>query len=458
MDNFSTGHDRPEFVRDFPWRGRFSESDLSTTRGFVFQYPPFPVVADRTTAEILDTRETAGLYVHLPFCPYHCDYCYYAVSLDHRRESIERYLRALKREITVVAARAKHGHKVTTVFFGGGTPTYLTSDDLLGVASCLREHFGLEHLEEFTVEGDPTTLTLEKLQALRYGGVNRISIGIQSFTTAVNFANERKHSFEQSLAAIALARMAGFSNINIDLICGLVGETESSWDTSLKTLLAVAPEHVTIYLFSLRPQTRAFVKLNRTHSAPPSEERRVAWMLEVTERLLQAGYRQTTANCFVRRPEFEQIHQRNAWSSLPLIGFGNSAYSYFDNAVTQNVRSIDKYRALVEFAGDARAIRVGLNCRDQMTRYCILRLKQLRIPRAEFARRFGFELFEIFGERIQALVELGLVEVDDAAVTATRKGAIYVDDACRLLYGNDVQDRMSHLEDTALRPLIRSLV
>jgi oxygen-independent coproporphyrinogen III oxidase len=449
-------HQANGFVRPFPWLAPFSDADLSTTRGFIFQYPPFPVAATLTPT-IGYKRDIAGLYIHLPFCPYHCAYCYYSVSLDHRRESMERYLRALGREIESVADRFAHLYRVATVFFGGGTPTYLDSSSLLELIGKLRSAFGLSDIEEFTVESDPTTLSLEKLQALRYGGVDRLSIGVQSFSTAVNFFNERKHTFEESLSAVALARMAGFSNINLDLICGLMGETESSWNATLATLLSLAPEHVTVYLFSLRPQTSASLKLSRSGAAPPCEALRVEWMTEATRKLLAAGYTQTTANCFVRSPEFEQIHQRNAWSSLPLIGIGNSAYSFVNNSLIQNVRPMEKYVARVLSGGNPGEIDLALNARDLMTRYCILRLKQLRIPRAEFRQRFGFDLLQVFGAQIETLVDLGLVVVNEGAVTATPKGTIYVDDACRLLYAEDVRDCMSRVEETDLRPLIRSL-
>ena len=449
-------HHADAFVKPFPWQAEFATADLSTTRGFIFQYPPFPVAAN-LTPNVVHERDIAGLYIHLPFCPYHCAYCYYAVSLDHRRETTERYLRALGREIENAADQFGRRYRITTAFFGGGTPTYLDSGSLLELIGKLRSVFDLDDIEEFTVESDPTTISLEKLQALRYGGVDRLSIGVQSFSTAVNFVNERKHSFEESLSAIALARMAGFTNINLDLICGLMGESEASWEATLATLLSVAPEHVTIYLFSLRPQTGAFVKLSRSGTSPPCEQLRVEWMTEATRRLLAFGYTQTTANCFVRRPEFEQIHQRNAWSSLPLIGLGNSAYSFVNNSLTQNVRPMEKYIARVLSGGNPGEIDLPLNARDLMTRYCILRLKQLRIPHADFRQRFGFELLRVFGAQIQKLVDLGLVVVDEEAVRATPKGTIYVDDACRLLYAEDIRDQMARVEDTNLRPLIRSL-
>jgi oxygen-independent coproporphyrinogen-3 oxidase len=456
------GHQRSTdapFVPQYPWGKDLEQSMFSTKRGFVFQYPPFATL-DEIDGDIVDERPVAGLYVHVPFCRYHCAYCYYAVSVDQRQESVQRYLSALEREMDlIVERRGIPLHTITTVFFGGGTPTYLDGAQIAQTVGELRKRFDLNRVEEFTVESDPTTVSLAKMEAIRAAGVNRVSIGVQSFSTEINLLNERKHSEQESLAAIETIRQAGIGNLNIDLICGLIGETEKAWEHSIDRLLEVAPEHVTIYLFSLRPQTSAFVLLKKGGlPQPPNEEERIEWMLYARQRLIDRGYQQTTPNCFVREPRFEQIHQRNAWSSLPLIGLGNSAYSFVNNCVTQNVRATESYVGRLFAGRTPLEIGTRLNSRDLVVRYLILRLKQLHVNRQDFRERFGFEIEDVFRPQIQRLVEMGFLESSETAISLTLSGIIYVDDVCRSFYSEDVSRRMKILEPDCAKPLLRSLI
>ena len=446
------------FVPVYSGADDLDPAHVSTKRGFVFQYPPFSTL-DARSDDILREPRDAGLYVHVPFCGYHCAYCYYAISLDRRPESTAAYVAAVTREAQLAAEHPRLAtHRITTIFFGGGTPTVLAADQLTGLATMLRSSFDCSGVEEFTVEADPTSVTRELMEALRAAGVNRVSVGVQSFSTDINRLNERQHSEEQSLSAIDEVRAAGIHNLNIDLICGLIGDTAAAWARTVDRLLEIAPEHATIYLFSLRPQTRSYHDLELgSLPLPPDEQERVEWLLEVRRRLLDAGYVQTTPNCFARAPRFEQIHQRNAWSSQPLIGVGNSAYSFVDDCVTQNVRPVPTYiertaagKCLLE-----RAAR--LNPLEQMIRYCVLRLKLLSIDLADFERRFGLDLEAVCGPQLRRLEDSGFIRIDGKRVLLTTSGIVYVDDVCRSLYSVQVRERLNNLEPGAATPLVRSL-
>ena len=249
------------------------------------------------------------------------------------------------------------------------------------------------------------------------------------------------------MQAVETARHAGIDNINLDLICGLIGETQGSWQETIKTLLKVAPEHVTIYLLSLRPQTGAFnkVKENKVQH-PPTESERIELYLYARQELLEHGYIQTTPNCFIREPRFEHIHQRDAWASLPLLGFGNSVYSFVDSWVTQNVREIPVYNERI--LNGASPIEIGhqLDARELMTRYSVLQLKKLRIVREDFEKRFGYDVTEVFGREIEHLEKLNLVSVNSSAVSLTIKGIVYADDVCRTLYTPSVRHQLANME------------
>src|SRR5439155_25584113 len=207
-----------DFAPPFPWFTGVTEEHLSTKRGFVFQYPPFPAIG-RGTEGVVHAPLPAGLYVHVPFCPYHCAFCYYAISLRREPEDVARYLAALELELELSSKRPviQH-HIINTVFIGGGTPTFLNERELNRLDRALQANFDLGTVTEFTVEADPTTLSLEKVYALRSLGVNRLSIGVQSFSSDINLLNDRKHTEQQSLAAIAIARQGGIANLNLDLI------------------------------------------------------------------------------------------------------------------------------------------------------------------------------------------------------------------------------------------------
>ncbi len=451
------GVEPAEIVPAYPWLRSPVRDDLSTTRGFVFQFPPFPCLAPTSDASV-HAAVPAGMYLHVPFCPYRCSYCYYAIKATTQRPAIEAWLGTITREMQLASERPLVArHTFRTLFIGGGTPSVLEPEQLQRLVGAARQYFDLRALEEFSMEVEPSTATPALLQAASELGVNRVSIGVQSFSTELNQLNERKHSADAALEAIRLARAAGIGNINLDLICGLVGETAESWEHTIRTLLEVAPEHVTIYLFSLRPQTGSYaaVKSGRM-PAPPPERVRIERYRYARRALLDAGYVQTTPNCFVREPRFEQVHQRNAWSSEPLIGFGNSAYSYLDAWVTQNTRSMTKWEEMV--AGGTIPIELGhrLDAREQMVRYAVLRVKQLRIDRLDFLRRFGFDVHEVFGPELGHLSLLGLLTVSPAAVALTEDGILYADDVCRALYTERVR-RLLHQNEAAGR-LVPSLI
>jgi oxygen-independent coproporphyrinogen III oxidase len=450
---------KPHSIPPYPWGERLSRAHLSTERGFVFQYPPFPALSEVADAEQPDADPT-GVYFHIPFCGYRCSYCYYAISLKDDASSMARYIANLARE---VAWRARGGWLVKppdTMFVGGGTPTFLDVGAMETFFSRVVDQFDRRQTTEFTVESDPASITREKIELLRSRGVNRMSIGIQSFSDDINRMNERGHTRKQSLEAIDVVRRAGIANLNLDVICGLTGDDFATFRETMELVLTIRPEHLTMYLFSFRPQTIAFSKTQTGKlPLPPTEPARVAMYRDAREQLLAAGYTQTTPNCFITSPEFEQVHQRNAWNSHPLLGFGNSAYSFCDDVVLQNCRPVKTYNGCLEDGRCPVALRRRLSARDLMIRYVVLRLKQLSVPVREFRRRFGFDLYRLFDECIDGLTALGLVDPAADALRLTEDGILYVDDVCRAFYGEDVIAKLrAPAAPAAARPLRLSLV
>jgi oxygen-independent coproporphyrinogen-3 oxidase len=418
---------------------------LSTQRGFVFQYPPLPALDNVAGDRFFPRSDPTGLYVHIPFCPYHCAFCYYAILRSKNVDThYDAYLGLLRREMELQSQALGCGYRAfQTVFFGGGTPTQIGARRLVQLIEVLGDLFDLESVTEFTVEADPTTVTDEAVALLASHGVNRISIGVQSFSDEVNALHGRRHTSAEAATACRVTQEAGIENINIDLICGLSGETEITWRHTISQLLALSPAHATIYLLSLRPQTALHRQVGHAIPAPPDESQRIRMYDFAREQLSGRGYRQTTPNCFVRAPRFEQVHQRNAWSSLPLLGLGLSAYSYLDGRVTQNHRQAGPYEADLRAGRTPVEIALTLNAREQMIRYCVLRLKLLHISPADFRTRFGFDLLDVFAREFDWLSNMGLVRVTPTSVELSDKGMLYVDDACRAFYSDEVWSRLS---------------
>lgn len=446
-------------IPPYPWGERLSRAHLSTERGFVFQYPPFPALDEVSDADCPD-EDPIGIYFHIPFCGYRCSYCYYAISLKDDANTMARYIDNLAKEVTRRARDGWLAKPPDTIFVGGGTPTFLDVGSIERFLSCVVDEFDRTRTTEFTVESDPASITREKIDLLRSGGVNRMSIGIQTFSDEINRSNERGHTRKQSLEAIDVVRRAGIANLNLDVICGLTGDDFATFRETIELVLKIRPEHLTMYLFSFRPQTIAFSKTQTGKlPLPPTEPARVAMYRDAREQLLAAGYTQTTPNCFVASPEFEQVHQRNAWNSHPLLGFGNSAYSFCDDVVLQNCRPVKTYNGRIEDGRSPVSLRRRLSARDLMIRYIVLRLKQLSVPLIEFRRRFGFDLYQLFDECIDGLAALGLVEPAPEALRLTEDGILYVDDVCRAFYGEDVIARLrAPATPAAAQPLRLSLV
>jgi len=432
----------------FPWLTGLTEDQLSTRRGFVFQYPPFPLWEMCDSKGFLETGDPVGLYLHVPFCHYKCSYCYYVISIGRSDDDVERYLNLLAREMDILLPRLGSAYrKITTVYVGGGTPTYLNERQIEFLIEQVHKRFDLSSLVEFTFESDPTSVTPNKLRLLRSLGVNRLSLGVQTFISELNLANGRQHTAEDALRAINDAREAGFDNLNIDLICGLLGETRETWAQSIDRLLSISPEHATIYLLSVRPKTITYRNTNRTPSQiVPDEKGRTDMYLFAQESLERNGYIQTSPNCYARELQYEQVHQANAWSCNPLLGFGVSAYSYIDGFLYQNTRNIPTYLKQINDRQPAVEKAHRLNAQEQMVRYIILRLKLLCVIRSDFQHRFGLDMLDIFGDVVERLEALGLVKVTEEQCSLTTKGIVYVDDVCRSFYTQKHSQQLSNIE------------
>jgi len=290
-----------------------------------------------------------GIYIHIPFCERKCGYCDFYSVVPHRNfNSLRRRLvRATSEEF---ALRRKHwlrSVKISTLYVGGGTPSLLSPDELAEMISALASHFDLSLLQEFTVEMNPGTVDREKLAAYRNLGINRLSIGVQAFQNRLLHRLQRIHTVEQATEVVQLARKTGFDNVNIDLIFGIPGQTREDWQESLNRVLALAPEHLSVYNLTYEEGTPFSYLLRSGTLAPMDEELEEELYLQAHELLTSAGYRHYEISNYAL-PGRECQHNLNYWNNGVYLGFGPSAHSYDGQQRWWNAPNLQKYFEALE--------------------------------------------------------------------------------------------------------------
>jgi len=411
--------------------------------GFISGYPPFEYL-ELGDNEKMWAKPRFGLYVHLPYCRKRCTFCFYKVYTNRNLLPIEQYLSALHREIERYGANpAIRGRTVDTIYFGGGTPTTLSVEQMQALAAKLRENFTISPDVEWTVEGEPATLDPDKARTLREIGVTRLSIGVQSFDETLLDKNGRSHGADHAFRAVAMARENKFPVINIDLMSGMIDETPETWDASLETLIGIRPEHVSIYRMEVYKNTLLYAAGFTgpgVGGIPTDEEELVQWHHAVA-RLEAAGYTQVAGHAFILKPEHNHWQRADNWSTGELLGMGVSSFSYMNGTVFQNSSKWDEYVGMAAAGRSAVKRSVRLSSRGVMAREVVLGLKLFRLDRIAFQKRHGFDVIELYGQRFAQLEAEGLITVTDEAIELTRRARDYVDMICALFYLPEHSDK-----------------
>ncbi len=355
------------------------------------------------------------LYVHMPFCVQKCLYCDF-LSWHDSRENQARYVQALCREIR--ACQGRYPARVSSLFFGGGTPSVLEPGHMTEIMEALAEVFSFEPDSEMSIEANPGTVNLEKLKTYEKIGLNRISFGLQSAHNEELKALGRIHTWEEFLESYDLARQAGFDNINVDLMSGIPDQTLSSWQKTLSRVLELAPEHVSAYSLIVEEGTPfAQRKLN----LPEEEEERR--MYEMTAEMLGSqGYRQYEISNYAL-PKRECAHNMGYWMRDDYLGLGLGAASLFDSQRWNNTDSMEEYLEKSERPEEIQVCREKLSVREQMEETMFLGLRMTEgIERERFQEEFGISVEEVYGEAVRRLEGLGLLQADGGRIYLTRKG------------------------------------
>jgi len=351
------------------------------------------------------------LYVHIPFCPKVCPYCsFYKEASD--RNKTQAFLDAVLAEADRYAAELRP----KTIFFGGGTPTALSTAQLGFLITGLRERMDFSALEEFTIEMNPATVSLEKAGRMRELGVNRVSMGVQSWDPELLKTLGRVHSGPQAEKSYGILREAGFTNVNLDLIFGVPGQTREQWRESLEKTIALEPQHISAYCLTYEEDTEYFLRLNRGEYVP--DETLDADLFETTiETLEGAGYEQYEISNYAQ-PNRECRHNLAYWLGADYIGLGPSAFSTRGSKRWKNVSETSAYIAAIQVGGSAADFEESL---DDSTREAEQIAFSLRTSR-------GIRKDQVAAEKISEFVTHGLMTEHKGRWRLTRKGKLVADE------------------------------
>jgi oxygen-independent coproporphyrinogen-3 oxidase len=406
---------------------------------FIANYPPFSVWtreavdADaRPALQLAPGRVPLGLYLHIPFCRKRCHFCYFRVYTDKNAGEVQSYLDVLAREWELYNEQpAIAGRPLNFVYFGGGTPSYISTRQLEGLVSRMDAVSSWRSAEEITFECEPGTLTESKLAAIRGIGVTRLSLGIENFDDRILEVNGRAHRSPEIGKAYDYARSLDFPQINIDLIAGMLGETDANWRSCVEQTVAMEPDSVTIYQMELPFNTtisRNLLAPGGNHQSPVaswSTKRR--WVEEAFEALEAAGYIIGSAYTAVRKASTKFVYRDRLWQGADMAGLGVASFGYVNGVHMQNLDKFEEYCASVE-AGTLplnRALRPTEE--EKFIREFVLQLKLGSIRPAYFEDKYGVDPVRRFRPQLEALAGEGLLAVAPDRVSLSREGLLRVD-------------------------------
>ena len=333
----------------------------------------------------MNEKKKLGLYIHIPFCKSKCIYCDF-YSLPRAEEEMDRYVAALQKHLTETAPLCEN-NVVDTVYFGGGTPSYLGVKRLKALLKTIFKQYHVEKTAEVTLEANPDSIGGRKdVAALRKAGVNRISLGVQSADDDQLRAIGRIHTFAQVQEAVAEIRAGGIENLSLDLIYGLPGQTMESWQDTLEKVAALEPRHLSCYGLKVEEGTPLWDRQEALEL--PDDDTQADMYLWTAKRLTELGYDHYEISNFAR-PGMDSRHNMRYWRLLPYAGFGPGAHSDFGDVRYAFVRDLDSYCTGVEQGGDILAEREEIAPRDRDLEYLMLGLRTAHgVEKSEFENRF----------------------------------------------------------------------
>lgn len=365
----------------------------------------------------MDKKEL-GIYIHIPFCKQKCYYCDF-ISFANKNEKQEQYIKAIKKEIDTYEFEK---YNVTTIYIGGGTPSYIESKYIVELIEKLKSKLTNNETKfdkmEITIEVNPGTVTKQKLQDFKSCGINRLSIGLQ--TTNNNLLKQigRIHTYEEFLETYNMAKEVRFENINVDLMLGLPNQTIKDLKDSLEKVIRLGATHISVYSLIVEEETVISKLLDEGKIELPSEEteREMYWYVKNTLEL--NGYKHYEISNFAKENKYSK-HNMNCWKQEEYIGLGVAAHSYLNDTRFSNANNIEDYINNVENKEIEEIQTLG----DKQNEFMLLGLRMLDgVDIASFKQKFGQNPIYLYRDRLNKLVEDGLVVIDLNHIKLTNKG------------------------------------
>jgi len=419
-----------------------AKNDTEVGSYFVANYPPFSVWSkedvEREAIPAMQGKPVAGtplgMYLHIPFCRKRCHFCYFRVYTDKNSDDINLYLDTLVRELELYASLpAYSGRPLNFIYFGGGTPSFLSTQQLEGLVTRLKALMPWKNADEITFECEPGTLTEHKLSAIHEIGVTRLSLGIENFDDNILEANGRAHRSPEIFRSYDFARKLKFPQINIDLIAGMLGESDENWTACVQKAVELEPDSITIYQMEL-PYNTTISKdvlkgLGQFTQPIATWATKRRWVQEAFASLQAAGYHIASAYTAVRNPSRTRfVYTDRLWQGADLLALGVASFGHISGVHVQNLDSWEAYNGAVQ-AGRlplSRAYRPTEE--ERMIREFILQLKRGSLRPAYFEEKYGAKVLERFSPQIRSLSGEGYIgEANEEIVSLSREGLLRVD-------------------------------
>ncbi len=407
---------------------------------FVANYPPFAAwkpdyleEAKRVMLAPPAANTPLGLYLHIPFCRKRCKFCYFRVYTDKNARDVETYLDALVKEIELCSKLPiVGGRSLQFVYFGGGTPSYLSASQLRGLAERLKAIMPWDQAEEVTFECEPGTLQEHKLEALKELGVTRLSFGLENFDDGILQANGRAHLSAEIFRAYEWAKRIDFDQINIDLISGMVGETWDNWRDCVQKTINLAPDSVTIYQMELPYNTVFSKELKIVGQDEPAQiadwPTKRAWVDYAFSEFAKAGYDVSSAYTVVRdKQTCKFVYRDSLWHGADMFGTGVASFGHLGGVHVQNLDSWESYVETLERGELPLNRALPISDHQKLIREMILQIKTGRLDRGYFQQKFGADITTDFADGFKELADEGYLSVNNGTIELTRDGLLQID-------------------------------
>ena len=376
--------------------------------------------------------EGVGLYVHIPFCTSKCNYCDF-VSFPYamvKHQSTD-YFQALKTEMELI--RENYGAlAVNTVYFGGGTPSLVSESFIDYVLSHIRRYFCINDDIEISIEANPETVTLNKFKAYADMGINRVSLGVQTDSEDCLIEMSRHHSWKDVIHAIECVREAGFTNLGVDLIYGLPGQSLEQWENTVRKVLEQKPEHMSLYGLKLSQET-VWGRLAAAGTLTlPNEDQQADMYLEAQEIVRRAGLEQYEISNYAK-PGFQSRHNLIYWRGQHYLGIGVSAASYYNKYRWSNYQLLSQYITSLKDRSWPREEMLTLSKKEEMAETIIMGLRLVKegVSIPAFEERFGVSMHQIYEKEIVSLTEGGLIEENNRQLLLTERARLLANEVFR---------------------------